>query len=112
MTETQLAAALKETFSQPLADIQAQFKHLSEQQSAISTALGKFNKTEDDTPPAGGTPPTDDTTEVAALKEQLSKTETALAALTDKFEKALKNPAGATDADEEPDGQDQYSNLL
>ena len=105
MNETQLATALKDALGTPLSEF-------GKKLDGLATKLDSFSITKvegEKTPPAD-----DENTELAQVKEELSKTKTALDELNDKFTKALKTPAGdTTDADEEPEGDEgKYSNCL
>ncbi|WP_024609302.1 GPO family capsid scaffolding protein [Pseudoalteromonas sp. TAB23] len=105
MNETQLATALKDALGTPLSEF-------GKKLDGLATKLDSFSTTKvegEQTPPAD-----DENTELAQVKEELSKTKTALGELNDKFTKALKAPAGdTTDADEEPEGDEgKYSNCL
>ena len=105
MNETQLATALKDALGTPLSEF-------GKKLDGLATKLDSFSTTKvegEETPPAD-----DENTELAQVKEELSKTKTALGELNDKFTKALKAPAGdTTDADEEPEGDEgKYSNCL
>ena len=105
MNETQLANALKDALGTPLSEF-------GKKLDGLATKLDSFSTTKvegEETPPVD-----DENTELAQVKEELSKTKTALGELNDKFTKALKTPAGdTTDADEEPEGDEgKYSNCL
>ena len=105
MNETQLATALKDALGTPLSEFGKKLDGLATKLDSFSTTKVEGEKT----PPAD-----DENTELAQVKEELSKTKTALGELNDKFTKALKTPAGdTTDADEEPEGDEgKYSNCL
>ena len=105
MNETQLANALKDALGTPLEEFGQKLDGLTAKLDSFSTT-----KVEDEeTPPEDG-----ESTEVAELKQELSSTKKLLTELTDKFEKAVKAPAGnTTDADDEPEGDEgKYSQLL
>tara|TARA_Y100000782_G_scaffold112643_1_gene143333 strand:+ start:503 stop:1381 length:879 start_codon:yes stop_codon:yes gene_type:complete len=105
MKPEQLATALKDALGTPLEEFGQKLDGLAAKLDSFSTT-----KVEDEeTPPEDG-----ESTEVAELKEELSSTKKLLTELTDKFEKAVKAPAGnTTDADDEPEGDEgKYSQLL
>ncbi|TMP70417.1 phage capsid protein [Pseudoalteromonas sp. S1609] len=105
MKPEQLATALKDALGTPLEEFGQKLDGLTAKLDSFSTT-----KVEDEeTPPEGA-----ESTEVAELEEELSSTKKLLTELTDKFEKAVKAPAGnTTDADDEPEGDEgKYSNCL
>lgn len=105
MKPEQLATALKDALGTPLEEFGQKLDGLTAKLDSFSTT-----KVEDEeTPPEDG-----ESTEVAELKEELSSTKKLLTELTDKFEKAVKAPAGnTTDAEDEPEGDEgKYSQLL
>ena len=105
MKPEQLATALKDALGTPLEEFGQKLDGLTAKLDSFSTT-----KVEDEeTQPEDG-----ESTEVDELKEELSSTKKLLTELTDKFEKAVKAPAGnTTDADDEPEGDEgKYSQLL
>ncbi|MEL0655766.1 GPO family capsid scaffolding protein [Pseudoalteromonas issachenkonii] len=105
MKPEELATALKDALGTPLSEFGKKLDGLATKLDSFST-----KKVEGEEVP----PVDDENTELAQVKEELSKTKTALGELNDKFTKALKAPAGdTTDADEEPEGDEgKYSNCL
>jgi hypothetical protein len=105
MKPEELATALKDALGTPLAEF-------GKKLDGLTTKLDSFSTTQvedEETPPEG-----EQSTELSQVKDELSSTKKLLTELTDKFEKALKAPAGdTTDADDEPEGDEgKYSQLL
>ncbi|ATC93497.1 GPO family capsid scaffolding protein [Pseudoalteromonas tunicata] len=105
MKPEELATALKDALGTPLAEF-------GQKLDGVITKFDTFSKVkveDEETTPEG-----EQNTELSQVKEELSSTKKLLTELTDKFEKALKAPAGGTtDADDEPEGDEgKYSHLL
>ena len=105
MKPEELATALKDALGTPLTEF-------GKKLDGVITKLDSFSTTQvedKEAPPEG-----EQSTELSQVKDELSSTKQLLTELTDKFEKALKAPAGdTTDADDEPEGDEgKYSQLL
>ena len=105
MKPEELATALKDALGTP-------FSEFGQKLDGLTTKLDSLSITqvEDEETPEEG----EQSKEIDQVKEELSSTKQQLTELTNKFEKALKAPAGdTTDADEEPEGDEgKYSQLL